>query len=181
MNRTAITGFVLGFASLVTAQFLRVVGVHWWGFALVVCEMVTALACASVGVFQVVRDRARLPRCDHCRRPLRDSLLTVTLPTGVTRYHLDRACADAAPPEREPAFPGGRGCEPDCCPICGMDDPMGLEPCWGGQKAHQDCADWLGELPPVPELPPLHVDPLLIGSMYKPQPPPGPGAATTAR
>lgn len=33
----------------------------------------------------------------------------------------------------------------------------------------------------VPELPPLHVDPLLIGSPYKPQPPPGPGAATTAK
>jgi hypothetical protein len=36
------------------------------------------------------------------------------------------------------------------------------------------------ELKAAQELPPLHVDSLLIGSMYKPQPPPGPGSATRA-
>lgn len=166
VNRLGVAGFVLGLASVVTAQFLRAVGVHWWGFALFVGE-VTALACAGVAV-------ARLPRCDRCHWPIRNGLLTVTLPTGVTRYHLDRACADTAPPTREPAFPGGRGCPPGCCPICGMDDPMGLEPCWGGQKAHQDCADWLGELPQLDrqqQREQVH---------HFPTPPPGPGAATLA-
>jgi hypothetical protein len=197
VNRLGVTGFALGLASVVVAQFLRVVGVHWWGFALFVGE-VTALACAGVAV-------ARLPRCDHCRHPIRDSLLTVTLPTGVTRYHLDRPCADAAPPERTPAFPGGRGCEPGCCPICGMDDPMGLEPCWGGQKAHQDCADWLGREPAVGGITMTEASADLLaaterlrqgfptrggynpggiilppGCTYTPTPPPGPGAATKA-
>jgi hypothetical protein len=167
VNRLGVAGFVLALASVVTAQFLRVVGVHWWGFALFVGE-VTALVCAGVAA-------ARLPRCDHCHWPIRNGELMVTLPTGVSRYHLDRACADAAPPEREPAFPGGRGCAPGCCPICGMDDPMGLEPCWGGQEAHQDCADWLGKLP-QPDRGQQREQVYLY-----PTPPLGPGAATLAK
>jgi hypothetical protein len=88
------------------------------------------------------------PVCSHCCKRIRDgAVLTVTLPTGVTRWHLNRACRDAAPPDRTPRFPGGRGCAPGCCPICGMHDPVSLEACWGGLMAHQDCADWLGMLP----------------------------------
>ncbi|MEZ0090009.1 hypothetical protein [Streptacidiphilus sp. EB129] len=48
---------------------------------------------------------------------------------------------------RTARFPAGRACPPGCCPICGMDDPVSLEACWGGLMAHQDCADWLGMLP----------------------------------
>ncbi|WP_042400037.1 DNA-binding protein [Streptacidiphilus carbonis] len=88
--------------------------------------------------------------CAHCGRRIRDGLsFKHTNGPIVQHFHGDRpdcrAASEAA--AREPAFPGGRGCAPGCCPICGMDDLAGLEPCWGGLMAHQDCAEWLDEEP----------------------------------
>jgi len=87
--------------------------------------------------------RAQLPRCAHCRRKIRDgAVLTVTLPTGTTRWHLNRACRDYAPEDRTPAFPAGRGCPPGCCPICGQHEPDQLV-----EGCHEACVEWLGYVP----------------------------------
>lgn len=51
----------------------------------------------------------------------------------------------AAPGSSAVAFPGGEGCPAGACPICGMEDPDRLEPCWGGLQAHLACAELLAD------------------------------------
>lgn len=63
---------------------------------------------------------------------------------GARSFRRPRSSVPAAPSRLAPAYSAGRGCAPGCCPICGMDDPQGLEPCWGGLEAHRDCAEYLG-------------------------------------
>lgn len=43
------------------------------------------------------------------------------------------------------AFPGGEGCPAGACPICAMEDPDRLEPCWGGLQAHPACVELLAD------------------------------------